>query len=146
VPLLVDSLATREALINAPHAHKVLESFQSIDLALVGIGTVNPHQASLLRTGYINLDQLKELQQAGAVGDVCVNHFDIQGNLISTSLTQLFLGISPAALLRVPVRIGVAVGVLKAPAILGACRAGLVNVLVTDETAATEVLNLIKEV
>jgi DNA-binding transcriptional regulator LsrR (DeoR family) len=144
VPLLVDTEATRDSLITAPHAHKVVERFNSIDLALVGIGTVNPALASLLRTSYINRDQLEELHYRGAVGDVCVLHYDIQGKLIDTPLTRSFLGISASALLRVPVKIGVAAGAIKAPAILGACRAGLVNVLVIDDIAATEIISLIE--
>lgn len=145
VPLFVDSETTREALLNTPNPREVLDSFRTIELALVGIGTVNPTQASLLRTGYISSQQLDSVRQAGAVGDVCVIHYDLNGNAVETPITRRFLGIDRATFLRIPVKIGVAAGPLKAPAILGACRAGLVNVLITDEFAANAILNLISE-
>jgi deoxyribonucleoside regulator len=52
------------------------------------------------------------------------------------------VGIPPDVLRRIPFVLGVAGGKVKAPAILGALRAGLVNALVTDDTAAQCLLEL----
>jgi deoxyribonucleoside regulator len=144
VPLLVESEATRHSLLSAPHLASVIESYQRIDLALVGIGTVSPARASLLRAGYMDVNQLEELRQAGAVGDVCVNHFDIHGNIIDTPLTRRLVTISTEDLLRIPLKVGVAISREKVAPIVGACRAGLVNALVTDEKTATEVVKMIQ--
>lgn len=143
VPLFVDSESTRDALYNTPHVKKTLDSFKDISIALVGIGTVNPTKASLLRAGYLNVHQLDELRLAGAVGDVCAIHFDEKGQLVDTPLTRCIVGIDADTLRRIPVKIGVAASVVKACAIIGASRAKLINILVTDESAALEILKFL---
>lgn len=139
-PLLVDSETTRNALLNDPKVRRVIGYFSHIRLALVGVGTVDAERASLLRAGYLNEAQLEELQQAGAVGDVCALHFDLNGRLIDTPLTRRIVGIDAEQLRAIPLILGVAGGQFKAQAIVGAARAGLINRLVTDEVAANAAL------
>jgi DNA-binding transcriptional regulator LsrR (DeoR family) len=81
----------------------------------------------------------------GAVGDVCGHHFDLFGNLMDIPLAGYAIGIEAEVLRRIPAVIGVAGGPAKAPAILGALRARLVNCLVTDDAAARGVLELASE-
>lgn len=144
LPLIVDSPITRQALMNAPHVQRVTAQFKQIDLALVGVGTVDYEFSSLLRAGYLDYSQLESLRQAGAVGDVCAIHFDIQGNLIDTPLTRCIVGIDDSTLRSIPVRIGVAGGQSKALPILAASRAGFINYLVTDEIAARRIQKTIE--
>jgi len=139
-PLLVDSATTRNALLNDPKVRRVIGYFQHIQLALVGVGTVDAERASLLRAGYLSEAQLEELQQTGAVGDVCALHFTRHGQLIDTPLTRRIVGIDAQQLRAIPLILGVAGGQFKAQAILGASRAGLINLLVTDEVAANAAL------
>jgi len=145
VPLIVDSEATRLALLQAPHVQRVTQYFHQIDLALVGVGTVDPEHASLLRAGYLTAEQLESLRVAGAVGDVCAIHITVNGDLVDTPLTRCILGIDANTLRNVPVRIGVAGGQSKALPIVAASRSGLINMLVTDEVAATMALRTLEE-
>lgn len=145
VPLIVDSEATRQALMQAPHVQRVTQYFHHIDLALVGGGTVEPEYASLLRAGYLTTEQLEDLRAAGAVGDVCAIHITLDGALVDTPLTRCILGIDAATLRKVPIRIGVAGGQAKALPIIAASRSGLINRLVTDEVAATFALRVLEE-
>lgn len=140
LPLIVDSETTKRSLLSAPHIQRVTQHFKQIDLALVGVGTVDYEFSSLLRAGYLNFEQLESLRQAGAVGDVCAIHIDQQGCLVDTPLTRCVVGIEPDDLRRIPVRIGVAGGQSKALPILAASRAGFINHLVTDEVAALRIL------
>jgi len=144
LPLIVDSEATRLALLNAPHIQRVLYQFKQIDLALVGVGTVDFEYASLLRAGYLDYRQLESLREAGAVGDVCAIHIDLQGRLIDTPLTRCIVGVDADTLRAIPVRIGVAGGQSKALPILAASRAGFINHLVTDEIAALRIQKYIE--
>ncbi len=143
LPLIVDSEATRRALLSAPHIQRVTQHFKQIDLALVGVGTVDHEYSSLLRAGYLNEEQLESLRRAGAVGDVCAIHIDQNGHLVDTPLTRCIVGIEPDDLRRIPVRIGVAGGQSKALPILAASRAGFITHLVTDEVAAVRILRLL---
>jgi DNA-binding transcriptional regulator LsrR (DeoR family) len=65
----------------------------------------------------------------------------MEGSLMDIPLAGYAIGIEAEVLRRIPVVIGVAGGTAKAPAILGALRAGLVNCLVTDDAAALAVLD-----
>jgi deoxyribonucleoside regulator len=108
----------------------------------VGVGTVEAERASLLRAGYLTEPQLDELHQSGAVGDVCAVHFDLQGRPIDTPLTRRIVGIGPDQLKLIPMKLGIAGGQYKAEAIVGASRAGFINMLATDEVAATKALEV----
>ena len=94
----------------------------------------------MLRYGHLTLDQLEDLSRTGAVGDVCGVYVDIHGKPVESPLTKRMFGIDPDTLKAIPQKIGVAGGESKIAPIIGACRARFVDVLVTDEVAATGVL------
>lgn len=141
-PWLVSDRSARDALLQDRRMREALDLAARADIALVGIGSIDPTLSSLVRAGYLNTDQVRELQALGAVGDVCGHHFDIQGNLMDISLAGYALGIAAETLGAIPLVIAVAGGAVKAPAILGALRSRLVRALVTDDTAAREVLEM----
>lgn len=135
-PLLVEDKATRDALLNDRRIRRVMHLATQMRLALMGIGTIDARHSSILRAGYISPEGLDELARIGAVGDVCAIHFNLQGEIIETPLNERRVGISVEALRAVPFKVGISGGESKALSVLGACRAGLVNHLVTDEVAA----------
>lgn len=143
-PLVVASEAMRNALLTDQRVRQVLLSTRGMQLALVGIGSVDVGLSSLVRAGYITKQHVRDLAQAGAVGDVCAINFDQHGNLVDTPLTRRIVGIDAKTLQAVPTKVGVAGGEEKAPAILGAMRGKFVNALVTDESAALSVLQLLR--
>lgn len=139
-PLVVDSEAARQALLTEPRILRFTQEFKNIDLALVGVGTVDPQRASLLRAGYLTIAHLEELRQASVVGDVCALHFDIHGNLVDTPLQHRVVGIDAATLTNVPLKLGIAGGQFKSAPIIGASRAKLINMLITDDIAAMRIM------
>lgn len=143
-PWLVRDKRARDALVKEKRMCEILSMARQVDIALVGVGSVEVGYSSLVRAGYISLDQLQELQELGVVGDVCGHHFDLAGNLVDISMVGYAIGIDADTLRQIPLVIGVAGGLIKAKAILGALRARLVNALVTDDSAARGVLDLIE--
>ncbi len=143
-PLFVPDEATRNALRMDPQIQKVFEQFHNIELALLGIGTLDPDYSNLIRAGYLTGEQLVELEQYGAVGDVCALHFDLYGNLVESPLDRRILGIDATTLAKIPMKIGIAGGAPKVLPIIGASRAGLIDVLVTDELAAVKIAGILK--
>lgn len=139
-PLIVENAATRDALLRDPRIHRVLTAARGANLALVGIGTLELAHCTLVHDGYMTREQVRELAQAGAVGDVCGIFFDPKGNLVETRIVHRVVGIRPEALRRIPAKIGVAGGRAKVVPMLGAIRAGLVDMLVTDDAAASGLL------
>lgn len=144
-PLIVANPALREALLQEPSIARVIHQTLTLDLALVGIGSMDPASSSWVRAGYFNAEQAHHLTQAGVVGDVCGLLVDRAGQLREPELQSRVIGISYEALKAIPLKMGISAGEVKTLPILGACRAGLVNCLVTDETAALGVLAAFRE-
>jgi len=122
----------RRALIQDPSIGDVMKSWQELDLALVGIGSLEPSPLLRQSGNALTEDEQAELRGAGAVGDVCLRFFDADGRSIETPFNQRIMSITPADLIAVPRRVGVAGGASKYRAIRAALRGGWVNVLVTD--------------
>lgn len=143
-PLFVADEKIRDGLLLDPHISKVFDQFHNVELALVGVGTLDPEQCSLIHAGYLNADQLFELEQNGAVGDVCGIFFDLYGNLVELPLTNRVITIGSEDLIKVPLKVGIAGGPQKVLPIIGASRSGLIDCLVTDEMAATSIIGILK--
>ncbi|HEX9013263.1 MAG TPA: sugar-binding domain-containing protein, partial [Anaerolineaceae bacterium] len=139
-PLLVDSETTRDALMSDPRLGRILGMTDNMQMTLTGIGTVDRGYSSLVRAGYLSYSRLAELASMNAVGDVCAIHFDIDGHILDVPLHRRRVGISPERMAKIPIKVGVGGGESKALPLLGACRAGLVTHLVTDEVAALKAI------
>ena len=141
-PLIVEDLRARDVLLQEPRIRETLELARRADVALVGIGA--PHAAvySLLRAGYVDREAIAGLLAQGVAGDVCARHYDAQGCELDIDLNRRIVGIELEALHGIDQVIGVAGGEAKAGAILGALRGGHVDVLVTDDAAASKILAL----
>ena len=145
-PLIVESPSTRDALLHDPIVARVMQESLNLDLALVGIGSMDPVSSGWVRSGYLNSEQLVSLAMQGAVGDVCGIIFDRNGNILKDSPIQnRIVGIAADDLMRIPLKLGISAGEMKIQPILGACCANLVNCLVTDEVAALSVLEAFRE-
>lgn len=144
-PLIVDSPAVRDALMMDRHVNDVLKHARDVDVAVVGIGTVDPQMSSLLRAGYLTPDELKGLADTGVVGDVCALLFDVDGNMPDVPLARRVVGVQADVLRKIPLVLGVASGRAKAAAIHGALSSRLINALVTDGEAARRVLEIADE-
>jgi DNA-binding transcriptional regulator LsrR (DeoR family) len=138
----VESEAVRLALLQERNIRETMELAAQAHVALVGIGSVVPQVSSLIRAGYLTEGQLSEVAAHGAVGDICARHFDSHGRILDLPINRRIVGIDISVLHRIPWVVGVAGGLAKAPAILGALRGRHVNVLITDDAAAREVLHL----
>lgn len=141
-PMIVESELVRQSLLQDPQVRETLEIGRRSDISLTGIGVAQPDLAGMYRAGYIDETTLDGIRAAGAVGDILVGFFNKQGVLLNLPVTRRVIGLSLEDLASIPMSIGVAGGTRKAAAILGALRARLLHVLVTDEATAREVIRL----
>lgn len=131
-PGFVGTPAARRTLINDVSVQAASKRWPNLTDALLGIGSLEPSPL-LRRSGNALAEREQdELRRLGAVGDVCFRFFDQDGVLVPSKLDQRIIGISPAELLAVPRRVGVAGGERKFSAIRAALRGGWVNVIITD--------------
>jgi DNA-binding transcriptional regulator LsrR (DeoR family) len=129
----------REFIVADKATARNLELWDRIDVALVGIGP--PYAAEPAVGGPTSAPRDPGL--ATAAGDVLRHYYDAEGRPLTWAGESRLLAVTPDQLRRTPVVIGAAASRAKAASILGAARARLVNVLVTDLRAAEAVLELV---
>jgi DNA-binding transcriptional regulator LsrR (DeoR family) len=129
--------ALRDSLLADPDLAERLALWDRLSAALVGIG--RPPAELPVGPAHIMFEQT---QLGTAVGDVASRHFDLEGNAVELEREDQLLGVSRAQLRAAGTVIGVAAGLAKARSIVGAARAGLIDVLVTDSVTAAAALEL----
>jgi lsr operon transcriptional repressor len=140
-PIHASSKELAAALREEPTIQQVLRHACEVDQAVVGVGTPSP-DATIVQLGYLTEDDLVLLAEHNVVGDILGQFFDANGVVVDIPLHERRIGIDLADLKKIPKVVGVAGGVRKAEAILGALRGGFLNVLVTNEIAAIRLLEL----
>ena len=132
--------ATELAAANPSIAHS-LRLARTADVYVVGLGS--PAADYLyVRTGAIGPEDLDAVAQRGAVGDICGRYFDLWGQVCVSTFDARVVGITLDDLRRAPLSVGVAGGAQKVAPLLGALRGEFINVVVTDEQTARQVLAL----
>lgn len=127
----VPSARLRRSLLADEDISRRLAVWDRLSAALVGIGP--PLAEADTGPAHI-MAAAGELR--GAAGDVVSRYFDADGRPVPFAGEQRLLGVSREQLRSAGMVIAVASGSAKGPSIVGAARAGLVDVLVTDETTA----------
>ena len=141
-PMVVTDAGVRAGLLRDQHIRKTLEMARKAQTLLVSVGAVT--QASgIYRAGYLGDVDLEHIQGQGAVGDICGSFFRLDGSRCSLELEERTIAVSAEVMRAAPLRVGVGWGAAKALPSVGAVRAGLVNVLITDEEAATAMLAIL---
>jgi len=135
-PGLVDDPATKCALETHAGVKAVTELWRRLDVALFGIGGRAWSAASVGE----RVEQ--QLEVAGAVGEILIAPFDLDGRFACDDLRERAIAFDARRLGDVPIAIGVGSGASKVRPILGALRAGIMRILVTDVTTAEAVVEL----
>ena len=140
-PTLASSAALATALREEPTIQEVLKQACSVETAVVGVGTPTT-DATIVQLGYLNAGDVRSLREQGVVGDILGQFFDAAGNVAKLPIHDRRIGIELSDLKYIPKVVGVAGGLHKVPAILGALHGGFLDVLVTNELAAIRLLQL----
>ncbi|MCR4403346.1 MAG: sugar-binding transcriptional regulator [Firmicutes bacterium] len=140
-PSFVDTPAAKAAIMADSNIKRVVELWEHVDVALVGVGTFRPPSTLLERGGFPDAE-LRELRRMGAVGDMCMRFFDVHGSPLETPLNDRIIGVTLEELGRMKKVVAVAGGANKTEAILGALRSKVVDVIITDDAAARGVMSL----
>ena len=139
-PLMANNAAAAAVIREQEVVGHTLEQVRRADIALVGIGDLDPATSGFVKAGVADAQQLSNYRENGAIGDMAWQIFDSEGALYACELNQRIIGVTLDELRAVPCTIAVAVGLNKAAAILGALRTGAINVLCTDEDTAARML------
>lgn len=141
-PLMVEDPRTRDLIAQEPLVQDVLAVGRTADVALIGIGALGDEAPSLIYRGYLTAADVARLRELGGVGNMCAQFFDEHGRELDTDLNRRSISIGLDGLRQVGTVVAAASGPRKARAILGALRAGRVDVLISDDVAVEEVVAL----
>lgn len=135
-PGIVGTEAARRVLLEDHYVKEAMALFDQVTMALVGIGSLKPSTLLNLSGNVFTKEEQDYLFERGAVGDILLRFFDLEGHLVESSFTNRVISMSLKQLRKVEHSIGVAGGARKYQAILGALRGRWINVLITDRETA----------
>lgn len=141
-PLMADSARDARVIRNQRHIQHTLAAARSADIALLGIGNLDPVTSGFVREGFLSSEALSEFIKDGVIGDIAWHLYTQDGELYPCEFSERVIGITLDELREVPLTLAVAAGLEKVRAIIGALRTGVINVLCTDDRTASAILRI----
>ncbi len=133
-PLWSESKAEREMYMKSSAMRRLIEKWQKIDVAILGIGA-DPYHNKLFLSN--DVDYKKDI---GLCGDLCGLFFDDQGNFPLNEYNDRTVGVDVDLLRNIPEVIAIAGGDFKQRSILGALKTGIIKTFITDSNTAKALL------
>lgn len=131
LPFFIDSMAESQ---NSPfngELKRIKKYWDNLDLIICSVGS-QVTNSPLFQKGVVGEKSLANLKKSQYCGDLLAHFFDINGNIIETGIEERMVNISFEQLKRVKTKMVITMGHEKNLSVLGALRAGLIDVLVTD--------------
>ena len=139
-PAITNTPETKQAIIQDKNFQNIQSLWDELDVAFVGIGS--PTAASnVIWTDGLKSEYITSKFGDSIIGETCTRFYDKNGNEVPTEVVNRTIAISFEELRRVKYVIGVASFSEKVPAIYSAIKGKLINVLITDELTAKELLD-----
>jgi len=139
-PMVVDSAEAAEVVRTQRDIQRALEMARQADIALVGVGNLDPATSEFSKGGYLSADDLMEIRASGGVGDMSAQIFTADGSPYTGGFNERVIGLRLDDLRAISTVLSIAIGETKVRAVLGALRTGVVDVFCTDLDTATAVL------
>jgi dihydroxyacetone kinase-like protein len=139
-PAIVSAGDIRDMLLRETLIEGQFQALSGANKALFGVSSLRPN-STIHTSGFFESVSLQQYLAKDAVGVVAGRFIDGQGRPIAGPLDDRTIGISLDMLKNIGLRIAVAGGFDKVPAILAALRGGYVSVLITDAATGRGILN-----
>ena len=139
-PAIAKTAEIRDAIVQDVNYEKISAMWQKLSIAIVGI-RAPAKSSNLVWAGSFGREAIESLAHTGAVGEICSVFYDINGHAVETPFSDRTIAIDLEQLKGIPYSIGMAASREKVPAIMGALRGKIINVLITDEETAKILLN-----
>jgi deoxyribonucleoside regulator len=139
VPAFIEDRNVLDNLVNSQEVRQVVEMWNRLDVALIGVGHVEFQQmSSMFFVNHITPPTLTLLEEQGTVGDICARFYNIQGDQVYPEMGVI--GISLDILKNTPNVVAIAGGMEKIRALVGALRGRYIKTLIIDTATARAVL------
>lgn len=138
LPVIASSVAEKKILLGQSMVASNMALLDQAETMFVGLAGLQD-SAPLLKDGFLSIEELAALRNAGGVGEIAGWAFDRNGTLIE-GITNDRVMSAPLPDLSRKLLIAVAVGRVKVDALRAAVTKPLVNGLITDEATALALL------
>ncbi len=134
------SIDDKKRLMATQEVSGVVDQFKEVDLAIVGIGMLEPSELLRNSGNYYHGEMLSKLAQRGAVGDICLHYYNENGEPVLSDEEDPVIGMPLELVKKCPRVVALAGSLEKSVAIKGALAGGYVDVLITDRFTAEALL------
>ena len=138
-PMILPDAATTAALRTQPEVAHAISRFPDVTKAVVGLGAWAAGQSTV--ADVVTDRERREMHELGVRAELCGVQLDVDGNAVTTALTDRLIGIDAAGLRAIPDVIALAYGTAKAEAVRAGLRGGYATSLVTHSTLARLLLD-----
>jgi len=142
-PALGETIEDKKFYLKGANMQPILKSWGSLDAALVSVGAPPEYYNSKLQFSPEEVMHEFESDTDRAVGDICARRFNINGKFFDSEYNNRIIGIEEDDLRKAGKVICIAAGDNKILSIIGALRAEIINILITDEDTAARILKLL---
>lgn len=139
-PAIVSSADVKTAITGEPIIVEQFQVLNHANKALFGISSLRSN-STIHTSGFFENVAIQDYLAKNAVGVVAGRFIDAYGQPVAGPLDDRTIGITLDRLRMIDMRIAVAGGFDKVPAILAALRGGYINVLITDAATGRGILN-----
>lgn len=137
-PAFIPEKRTRDALLQLEQVRRVHDHLDRANVAMVGLGTLG--NSVFVERGTLDAGMIRELERAGAVGEVCGRFIDARGDECVTTWRDRVISVEIDQLRKIRQVIGVVSGSDRTAAILAAIAGNIIKSLVIDELGASALL------
>jgi deoxyribonucleoside regulator len=142
VPAVVSDSASRDDFIKEKSINEVLMMGKNVDIAIVAIGSLVMEKSTMMKSGYFNKEDITKFKKEGAVGDICLQFYNINGEFINFKFNKRVIGINLDDIKKIKTVVGVACGNYKIDAIIGALNGNFIDVLITNYSTAKNIYEI----
>ncbi|SHF58031.1 central glycolytic genes regulator [Caldanaerobius fijiensis DSM 17918] len=126
-----------DSMLNEPDIKNVIDIIKKADILIYGIGRAD----EMVKRRNLSDEEISQILNKGAVAEAFGYYFDRNGDIVYVT-TSVCLTIQDIE--HIPCVMAMAGGSRKAEAILATCKAGHLDVLITDEGAANKMMELLE--
>ncbi|MBX2826030.1 MAG: sugar-binding transcriptional regulator [Gammaproteobacteria bacterium] len=135
-PALVDSIETRNALLERCGINKIFDQADSLDVAFISAGGIMNLNTSY-RVGHLSEADRQSLIKAGVVGDILYNFINIKGEIVDHPVNDRAISIEISKLKRAKDIVLISGGREKIEALIGTLLLLEPDYFITDEVTAS---------
>lgn len=140
-PLIASTKVLADAIRSEGSLTEISRMASLSKITVVGIGSMSEN-STIIKSGILSKNDLLYMQMLGAVGDVLSHFIDKDGNPVNADIEDRLISAPLSELKDLKNVIGVAAGSHKVSAISAVLRGRYIDVLITDENTALQLMEI----